>query len=151
MPSAPAAGLTLYGLLLRLYPAAFRREFGSDMVQDFADISHEAWANEGWRGLLSLWLLTSADLARSVPIQWLRSGTLIIGALALAGAACSAAAVAILAPRVPYRIAFNGLHGDELLLVILATTLVVLIAATIIFSLLFLRPSLNRSARVRRV
>ena len=143
--------MTVYGTLLRLYPPAFRREFASDMAQDFDDSSRQAWANEGWRGLLSLWLFTSADLVRSVPMQWLRSGALIVGALALASAACSAAAVAILAPRVTYRVRFADVHGDELLLVIVATTLVVLIATTIVFSWLFVRPTLNRSARVRRV
>jgi hypothetical protein len=143
--------MSVYETLLRLYPPAFRREFASDMAQDFDDASREAWANDGWRGLLSLWLFTSADLVRSVPIQWLRSGALIVGALALASATGCAAAVAILAPRVTYRMRFIGVQGDELLLVIVATTLVVLIATTIIFSWLFVRPALNRRARVRRV
>jgi hypothetical protein len=141
----------VYETLLRLYPPAFRREFASDMAQDFDDARREAWAKDGWRGLLSLWLFTTADLVRSLPMQWLRSGAFIVVALALASATCSAAAVAILAPRVTFRMRFTGVHGDELLLVIVATTLVVLIAMTIVFSWLFVRPTLNRSARVRRV
>jgi hypothetical protein len=146
-----AIGLALYKALLGLYPRAFRREFASDMIQDFEEAGHEAWINDGWRGVLSLWLFAGADIVRSVPMQWLRSGTVIVTGLALTIATSCAAAVGILDPRVPYTMRPSSPERDELLLLVLATTIVVVIAATIVFSLMFLRPALNRHAGRRRV
>ena len=91
-------GSTVYKALLGLYPRAFRREFGFDMIQDFEEASHDAWTDDHWRGVLSLWLLTAADIVRSVPVQWVRSGALIFSGLALMSAASCAAAVGVLDP-----------------------------------------------------
>jgi hypothetical protein len=144
-------GVAVYKVLLGLYPRAFRREFASDMIQDFEEASEEARTNDGWRVLLSFWLFTGADVARSVPVQWLRSGTPIVIVLALVIATSCAAVVGMIDTRVPYIMRSSSPERDELLLLILATTIVVVIAATIIFALMFLRPVLNRNAARRRV
>jgi hypothetical protein len=73
-----AISLALYTALLGLYPRAFRREFATDMIQDFEEASHEAWTNTGWRGLLSFAFFAGADVARGVLMQWLRSGRLLV-------------------------------------------------------------------------
>ena len=151
MQPVTAIGPAVYKALLALYPPAFRREFASDMIQDFEDATHEAWANDRWRGVLSLWLFACADVVRSLPMQWLRSGTLIVSGLALMTATSCAAAVGILDPRVPYTMKPSSPERDELLLLILATTIVVLIAATVIFSLMFLRPTPSHGSGRRRV
>jgi uncharacterized BrkB/YihY/UPF0761 family membrane protein len=75
---------------------------------------------------------------------------LIVTALALV-TATSCVAVGLLDLRVRYTIRPSSPDRDFLLLLILATTIVVLIAATVVFSLMFLRPVLDRSARRRRV
>jgi hypothetical protein len=146
-----AIGVALYTALLDLYPRAFRREFGSDMIQDFEEATHEAWTTTGWRGVLSLWLFTGLDIACSLPMQWLTSGRLIFSGLALTTAASCAAGIGMLDPRVPYTMRATTPERDELLLLVLATTIVVVIAATIVFSLMFLRPALNRHGGRRRV
>ena len=146
-----AIGVAIYRALLVLYPRAFHREFASDMIQDFEEASHEAWTNDGWRGVVSLWWFTGADVARGVLLQWVRSGTLIVTGCALMIATSCVAAVGMIDPRVPYTMAHSSAERDGLLLLILATTVVVLVAAILIFSLMFLRPVLNRSAGRRRV
>ncbi len=151
MQPVTAISSAVYTALLALYPPAFRREFASDMIQDFEDASHEAWDNDSWKGVLSLWVFTSADVARNVPAQWLRSGTLIVTALALMSTAACAAAVGMLDLRVPYTMRSSSPERDVVLLLILTTTIVVIIAATVIFSLIFLRPALTRHAGRRRV
>ncbi len=51
-----------YRALIRLYPRQFRRDFGDDLVQVFADDLTERGALLGWRRALS-------DLVLSVPVQ----------------------------------------------------------------------------------
>ena len=83
-------GLSLYSALTRLYPAEFRREFGSDLVQNFDDLSQA-------RGPSAAWCRVALDLLVTVPRYRLESVmstrsssfTLLFGpiALAVAGAA----------------------------------------------------------------
>lgn len=58
--------LRLYRLLLLAYPRSFRRRFGDDMAQVFADMDSHA-------SRLRLWPRTLADVACSVPRQRLES------------------------------------------------------------------------------
>ena len=151
MQPVTAIGSAVYRALLALYPPAFRREFASDMIQDFEEASHEAWTNTGWRGLLSFAFFAGADVARSVLMQWLRSGRLLVTGLALVTATSCVAVVGVIDPRVPYTMTSSSPERDGLLVLILVTTVVVIIAATVIFSLIFLRPALTRHAGRRRV
>jgi hypothetical protein len=63
-----------YQAFLHLYPSAFRREFGDEILADFDDATEEAWRANAWRGVLSVWLLASSDLARAVLRQWCHTG-----------------------------------------------------------------------------
>ncbi|NDJ78627.1 MAG: serine/threonine protein kinase [Chloroflexi bacterium] len=56
----------LYQALLRLYPAEFRREYGSLMALAFRDLCRDARHNGGGFGLVGLWWRTLRDLVRSV-------------------------------------------------------------------------------------
>ena len=59
----------LYGLLVRLYPAAHRRAFGEQMVQAFGD--HYADVVEGRGGSrLRFWLAVLADLGTSLRAEY---------------------------------------------------------------------------------
>jgi len=69
MANAPASmGARFYALLLHLYPAEFRREYGDSMLQLFND---QRRAARGAGGHAMLWLKTLRDLARSVPASHL--------------------------------------------------------------------------------
>jgi hypothetical protein len=151
MQGVIAIGLALYKALLGLYPPAFRREFASDMIQDFEEASYETWASGGWQGLSSFAFITGMDVARGVLMQWLRSGRAIVMGLAFAITGACAAVIGTLDLRVRYVIQPSSPERDGVFVLILVTTVVVIIAATVIFSLIFVRPALTRHAGRRRV
>jgi hypothetical protein len=59
----------LYRALLRAYPGEFRRYYGPQMEQAFADLYREACERGGKGGIARLWMLTIADLARTAVAQ----------------------------------------------------------------------------------
>ncbi|HEX6480521.1 MAG TPA: DUF1835 domain-containing protein [Ktedonobacteraceae bacterium] len=72
----------LYRRLLLVYPARFRRQFGSQMTQLFLDCCRAAYEKSGAWGVVRLWLPTLADLITnaiaehiSTFIQRLKTGT----------------------------------------------------------------------------
>jgi serine/threonine protein kinase len=69
----------IYRILLGLYPAAFREEYGPLMVQLFRDMCRDA-RRSGTGGLVRLWLHTLFDLIRSALREHLakRGGTMSI-------------------------------------------------------------------------
>lgn len=87
----------LYPSLVRLYPSAFRREYGDDLVQHFADLAAD-------RGARAAWTRTGLDLAITIPRYHLErimteqhSATTLniaIGLLATAGLASAMTGVA---------------------------------------------------------
>ena len=75
MTNAPPAVAThIYQACLLFYPSVFRLQFGDEMVTDFDEATHEAWHARGWVGVWALWCLVVIDFARSVAVQWLRTG-----------------------------------------------------------------------------
>jgi uncharacterized membrane protein YbjE (DUF340 family) len=56
----------MYQLLLKAYPAKFRREYGSHMAQVFGDCCLQAVRQGGRNGLIMLWVVTLFDLIQSV-------------------------------------------------------------------------------------
>jgi hypothetical protein len=52
----------LYGLVLLVYPAVYRREYGFLMQQAFRDLYGEARQREGWLGVLRLWKRVLRDV-----------------------------------------------------------------------------------------
>lgn len=58
-----------YQVLLYLYPAEHRREYGSWMAQAFRDLNRAAWLRGGRRGSVMLWLRTLADVVLSAGIE----------------------------------------------------------------------------------
>ena len=53
----------LYRVLLFVYPATHRREYGPLMVQSFRDLCRDAYRQEGFAGLVRLWVWVLADTA----------------------------------------------------------------------------------------
>jgi hypothetical protein len=67
----------LYRLLLRLYPARFRKEYGEEAVQLFGDrLRHEA----GFLQRLRLWMDVLMDLSLSLPREYRRAPSTIASA-----------------------------------------------------------------------
>jgi len=58
----------LYRLLLKGYPASFRRRYGSEMAQVFRDCVRDA---DQSGSLLGLWVRTLGDLLTTVPAEYL--------------------------------------------------------------------------------
>jgi len=57
-----AASGRLYGLLLVLYPKAFRRRYGAQMRRDFRELSREGLEEGGATELVRVWAQTLSDL-----------------------------------------------------------------------------------------
>lgn len=68
MPNAPFS-LKLYRFLLKLYPAGFRDDYAGPMEREFHDGLAES---SGVFALARLWVRLLADLATSIPLQFLR-------------------------------------------------------------------------------
>src|SRR5690242_8056575 len=69
-PQAPdhVPGERCYRLLLHLYPASFRAQFGEEMV----DFYRERWRAEStrsWRGALAVWLHALLDTVATAPLE----------------------------------------------------------------------------------
>jgi capsular polysaccharide biosynthesis protein len=58
-----AASVWLYGVLLVLYPKAFRNRYASEMQRDFEDLAWEGLEEGGGRELARVWAATLSDLA----------------------------------------------------------------------------------------
>lgn len=87
MNSAPPEAATyVYKRLLYLYPPSFRHEFGDEMVCDFDDLTHDAWISRQWSGVFAFWAIVSADLLRTLVVQWLRNGVPLLFAVSIAWA-----------------------------------------------------------------
>ncbi len=60
-----------YGLLLRLCPARYRARYGWPMAQAFRDLAREAYARQGAKGIMALWLRALPDVcATALAEQW---------------------------------------------------------------------------------
>ena len=58
-----------FAVLLRLFPAGFRRRFGQDMRELFRDQVQGARAREGTRGVLRLWMRVVPSLVRAAAVE----------------------------------------------------------------------------------
>jgi hypothetical protein len=61
----------LYRILLYVYPAAHRREYGPLMVQLFRDLSRASYHQRGFGGLIQLWSHILADTAVAATVEHL--------------------------------------------------------------------------------
>jgi hypothetical protein len=56
-----------YELLVRAYPASFRKEYADEMTLVFCELVTDAWRRRGAVGLLLAWFRVLGDLARTAP------------------------------------------------------------------------------------
>ena len=64
-----------YEWLLVAYPARFRKEYGSQMVEVFRDCCLRAFRQGGMNGMTRLWAVTLIDLIRSLITEYLHKET----------------------------------------------------------------------------
>ncbi|HZD57338.1 MAG TPA: hypothetical protein VE136_11475 [Anaerolineales bacterium] len=60
----------LFQIFLRLYPAAFKERFASEMAQVFRSLSKEIYEDSGGTGLLRLWIDVLLDGLWALGVQW---------------------------------------------------------------------------------
>ena len=151
MPVAThALDCRLYRAGLALCPAAFQREYGAQMVEDFAEALGEVSTATD---RIAIWRLRAEygfDLFRTFGVQWLRSGLPLVG---LAALVITLTLVETLANFVVKRSTFvlpaDLANADLIGLLILATVSVFIVASTICITL-WAAPSVGRSSRRRR-
>ena len=120
----------LYRTVLHLFPPAFQDAFADDMLQDFVDARAEA----GPRGRARFYARTAADLVRTVPVQWWRTGWPVIIGLAATITVSTGSAVAAVWPRDPFPVAPGTVDREGILLGLLTLVVLFLIASTILIT-----------------
>jgi hypothetical protein len=129
----------LYRVALSLCPAGFRVEHGDELARDFDEARGEALA-DGDRGLWSFRLLMAADLARTVTVQWFRTGIPVTALASAVLALTLAAGLASVARRATFPMPSDPADAEILGVLLLAVTSVVIIAMTASISLWVNRP-----------
>jgi predicted lysophospholipase L1 biosynthesis ABC-type transport system permease subunit len=137
----------VYRAALYLYPAAFRREFSTEMTRDFHEATREARRAGRRRDLLTLWAGIGADLARTVVVQWLRTGLPVLLLCSTAAALAAASVAANVLPRTPFDVPPAADDRDVMTLILLTCAVLLVITATILFTFWFSRPMFRRHRR----
>ena len=123
----------LYRAALRLCPGEFRRDHGDEMACDFVEARREA-AAVGPKAMRIFRVHVGVDLARTIAVQWLRTGIPVIGCLALFASLFLLNAVAAAARAVTLRMRVDRLPSDAVGVVLLSVVAVMVIVATIVFN-----------------
>lgn len=142
--TAMAFDARLYRAALRLCPGSFRREHGDEMACDFDDACREA-VGVAHRALWIVRFHLSLDLARTIAVQWLRTGLPAIGCAALAISLALTTGLATIAQLATARIRADPPPSEPVALVLLVAVAVLVIVTTIVFNLWVHRP--RRSGR----
>jgi hypothetical protein len=139
-----------YRMALWLCPPVFRREHGDEMSRDFDEARVEAAAH-GSGAVWTLRLVMAIDLARTVGVQWLRTGLVAIAFVSIVVQLVVAEGLARIARlatvTMPGR--DNVAHEDVVGVMLLAATTLVLIATTIALNLWVTRLNRRRRRRLR--
>ena len=133
----------LYRAALRLCPGEFRRDHGDEMACDFDDARGET-AHGGAAAFWRWRLAVAFDLARTIAVQWLRTG---LPAIACVSAAVSLTLVASLASMARWlgdRMAADREPSEGVAFVLLSAVALLVIVATIVFNLWAHRSRLAR-------
>ena len=138
-PPLKSTGARLYSAALFLCPPAFRREFSSEMARDVDDAAEETRRAGRLRASARLWTVIAADLARTVVVQWLRTGVPVPLLCSIAAAIAATGVAGHVVLRAPVDIA-PGYDRDVMTLILLTGVVLTVIVATILFTFWFSRP-----------
>jgi hypothetical protein len=136
----------LYRMLLRLYPADFRRRYQDELEEDFEMLCRETRESRNRAALFQCYLDAAVDLAFSLPREWLRTPWL---AAVIAAAVVAAAVFYYVVVRVYRAGSFGGgaapLQSPELIWLMAA--MVVVPAVIMLLIGIALRFGTSRSTR----
>jgi len=77
---------TMYGLLLRLYPAEIRRRWEREMAETFALQVDDAWQERGFVAVPRIWYRALAEVFQiALPLQ-IANAAVLVPVVSLAGA-----------------------------------------------------------------
>ena len=144
LPSA----IRIYGAALWLCPPSFRRQYGDQMRRDFVEARDDARAASDPRAVRLFAAQMTIDLARTVVIQWIRTGAIAIAAGAMLCALSLVSALVAFVQRIHVDLPPRALEFDVLFVVLIISVIVVIIASTIIFTQWF-AGSIRRRPRRR--
>jgi hypothetical protein len=133
----------LYRAAVRLCPGEFRRDHGDEMACDFEDARGEAAAG-GAPALWTLRLILGLDLARTIVVQWLRTGLPAIGCVAACVSLGLVASLASMARWLAERVTIDRETPEGVGVVLLVAVALMVIVATIVFNLWAHRSRLAR-------
>jgi uncharacterized membrane protein YidH (DUF202 family) len=140
----------MYEAALHLYPAAFRRDFGPQMMLDFHEGRLEASRDGRPGGLWRFHAHLAADLTTSLLIAWLRTGLpFLVVAAVVAPLAVLSMLVHVLPPISFVRVPPN-MDLDMLALELVIVVVLLVVAATIVFVTWYLRRFVVRLPTRRR-
>lgn len=137
----------LYRAAMRLFPPQFRREFTPQMLRDFQDARHEARIATPRGGLWPFRARMCADLLQSLLTQWLRSGWPLIVLMAIAIPLVGASALARFWRRAQIVWPATTPDGEAIGLILLATVALLIITTTLVLTMWFVYPLLQRRRR----
>ena len=123
----------LYRAALSLCPATFRRDHGDEMARDFDEARQEA--ADSYRAAWVLRGCIAIDLARTLAVQWVRTGVPVIAVASIVLSLAIVSGIVAVARRVSVRIPDGLEYEDTLVVLFMAQITVVLIATTILLSL----------------
>lgn len=148
MTAAAAASIAvrLYRACLAACPPAFRREYGEEMVRDFADACADARGGGG-RAVWRFSLVMAIELLGTVWTQWMRTGWPAIALVSVLVPLTLAEALAALGRSAAFVIPPGTAQADPIGVLLLATISVLLIATTLALAPWAARPVLRRRRR----
>jgi len=146
-PRLASVGSRLYTAALFLYPPAFRREFSTEMARDFKEATEDTRLAGRQSDLLALWARVGADLAKTVVVQWIRTGLPILALCSITGAVVAASVAANVLPRAPFAVPAAAADRDLMTLILLTGVVLLVNVATILFTFWFSRPLFRRHRR----
>ena len=126
--------IRIYGAALWLCPPSFRRLYGDEMLRDFVEARDDAKASSDSRAVGRFAAQMTIDLARTIAIQWVRTGAIAIAAAAMLCTLSLAGALVSFVRRLHVDLPPQALELDVLFVVLVISVVVVIMASTIIFT-----------------
>ena len=129
-----SVAVRIYGAGLWLCPPSFRRQYGDQMLRDFVEARDDARASDRPRAVRRFAAQMTIDLARTIAIQWVRTGAIAIAAAAMLCTLSLAGALVSFVRRLHVDLPPQALELDVLFVVLVISVVVVIMASTIIFT-----------------
>jgi hypothetical protein len=134
----------LYRAALYLYPPAFRREFGGEMVRDFEEARLERCAAGAVTHSWSFHVHITTDFVKTVVWQWLRTGLPVIALVSAGIPLLVAGLLADFSRSQALKLPAGTPDADVIALALLVMVVLFIVASTILLTLFFSRSLLHR-------